>query len=389
MRLLSYACLIILLVVSSCKNDSYNEEGLIRIELEPKSPTEEIRGVRWSPKGEKLVLEATDKGLVTEITLGLEDIAPIALRLSKQNDSEHYNQLELDMNRDGEFQGSEDSIFLCEPNERRGKFWSSFSGEVPVPFAKNDFHKSLENPYPLSFWFVEDPSEPEAELVIRYSRRGWMQGQVDSEFGRINVLITESEMDGVFDRIDSWAIAPDSTLQDLFSSKLSKSLDTHNWLGNQAFGVDSVLASGRTIWIKPVDPQITREEEETQADWLAPDRAAKRSGEKAAFLHDYEYGMELAESRKQGVLLDFETTWCGPCKLMDQWVYTADTIVTATKNLVCIKIDGDEHKDLVKKYNVSGYPTLIILKPDGKESKRVSGYQSIANTLKLCNSATL
>jgi len=387
MKFLSFALLLFTVIVTSCNNNGYDEEGLIRVELEPKSPNEELRGVRWSPKGEKLILEATDKGLVTELKLGLEEVAPIAMRLSKQNNSDQYNQLELDINRDGKFEESGDTVLLCDVNERRGKFWSSFSCVVTVPFAKNAFQKDVENPYALSFWYVEDPDEEVAEQVIRFSRRGWMQGKADTKFGPINILITESEMDGVFNRSDAWAIAPDSSARDLYSSKLSKSLDTHNWFGNQAFGVDSVLASGRIIWIKPVDPQITREEEETQADWLAPDRAAKRSGEKVKFLHDYKYAMELAESRKQAILLDFETTWCGPCKLMDQWVYTADKIVSATKNMVCVKIDGDESKDLVKKYKVSGFPTLIILKSDGTESKRASGYQSVANTLQLCNSS--
>ena len=389
MRSILYILIILIFVATACKQGDKQDDGLIKITLEPQSPNEEIRGVRWSPKGEMLELKETEQGLVAKLSLGSPELSPIILRLSKQNDSEYYNKLELDLNRDGKFEHSKDTVLICEPKETRGKFWSSFSCEVPVPFSKNDFHKALDNPYALSFWFVDDPSEEIVEQVIRYSRRGWMQGRADTEYGSINVLITESEMDGVFNRSDSWAIAPDSTPEDLYSSKLSRSIATHTWFGNKAFGVDSVLFSGRIIWIKPVDPQITREEEETQADWLAPDRAAKRSGEKVKFLHDYQYGMELANQRNQAVLLDFETTWCGPCKLMDQWVYTADTIVTATKNFVCIKIDGDEHKDLTKKYKVSGYPTLIFLNSDGTEKTRVSGYQSVANTLNLVNSSAL
>ena len=218
---------------------------------------------------------------------------------------------------------------------------------------------------------------------MRFSRRGWMEGYAESEFGNISILITERKMDGVFDRNDSWAIAPDSLKKELYSSKHSKSMDSHAWFGEQAFGIDSVLPSGRVIWIKPVDPQISREEEEKQNDWLAPDRAAKRSGKMVKFLPDYNYARDLAKQRGQKTLLDFETTWCGPCKTMDQYVYTADTIISATKNMIAVKIDGDEHRDLVNEYKIIGYPTLILLDATGKEIARASGYQSVAKVLEL------
>ena len=164
-------------------------------------------------------------------------------------------------------------------------------------------------------------------MVLRYSRRGWMEGEADTEFGPIRVLLTEMTMDGIYNREDSWAIAPDSSRNVLFLSKSAKGADTHNWLREQAFGIDSLLPSGRVVWIKPVDPQITRAQEEAQNDWLAPDRAAKHSGGKVKFLHDYDYALGLAKQRKQFCLLDFETTWCGPCNTMDQWVSDTYTFI--------------------------------------------------------------
>jgi len=46
-----------------------------------------------------------------------------------------------------------------------------------------------------------------------------------------------------------------------------------------------------------------------------------------------------------------------------------------------VKVDGDEHRDLVKKYEVAGYPTLVLVSSDGDILKKVSGYQSVAKTL--------
>ncbi len=368
-----------------CQNDEQNKErnkeGLIKVSLEPFSPGKEIRGPRWSPKGEKLELTKSSEGLKAELFLGQKGLAPINILMSSSNPDSSYDQLQLDLDRDGKFGGENDTILTCTPNERRGKTWSSFSGVVMVPFEKSKGHKAVVNPYPLSLWYVFDPLEADADPVIRYSRRGWMEGQVDTGDEKIRVMLTESQMDGVFDRNDSWAISPDSSRTDLYQSKLAKGTDSHNWLGEQAYGIDSILISGREVWIKKVDPQITRAEEEAQKDYLAPDRAAKRSGKKVSFSHDYKTAFALAKKNKQNLFIDFETTWCGPCKTMDQWVYTADDVISATANIVCLKVDGDDNRDLVKKYEISGYPTLILVSPDGDILKKVSGYQSVAKTI--------
>ncbi|MCK5821430.1 MAG: thioredoxin family protein [Bacteroidales bacterium] len=372
-----------ILILSGCTSRKDNSDiNRIKIVLSPQIPGESS-SLRWSPKGEKLTLLPHDEGVIAELLLGPMDLSPIRLLMKKSEGSLHYDLLDVDLNRDGEFGGPKDTLLICTPKESRGKTWSSFSVELQVPFKRMKNQKSLVNPYPVSFWYVEDPEAENPELAIRFSRRGWMEGHTESEFGNISILITEREMDGVFDRNDSWAIAPDSSLKDLYSSKHSKSMDSHAWFGEQAFGIDSVLSSGRVVWIKPVDPQITREEEERQNDWLAPDKAAKRSGKMVKFLHDYQYAKDLAKQKGQKTLLDFETTWCGPCNTMDQYVYTADTVISATKNLTAVKIDGDEHRDLVKKYNISGYPTLVLLDKEGTEIARGVGYQSVAKVLEL------
>ncbi|MEA1876164.1 MAG: thioredoxin family protein [Bacteroidota bacterium] len=371
------------LIFSGCNSTKENsDENLIKLVLDSHGPGEAVN-LRWSPKGEKLTLFPHDEGVIATLLLGPEDLSPIGLLMRKSDGSLYYDLLDVDLDRDGEFGGAKDTMLICTPKERRGKTWSSFSVELSIPFPRMKNQKSQVNPYPVSFWYVEDPGAESTEKVIRYSRRGWMEGHAESGFGNISILITERQMNGVFDRNDSWALAPDSSLKDLYSSKHAKSMDSHAWFGKQAFGIDSVLSSGRVIWIKLVDPQITREEEEKQNDWLAPDKAAKRSGKMVKFLHDYNYAMDLAKQKGQKILLDFETTWCGPCKTMDQYVYTADTVISATKNLTAVKIDGDEHRDLVKKYNISGYPTLVLLDKEGQEIARGVGYQSVVKVLGL------
>jgi len=376
--------LLALLVAScaACNQPDDKRSGLIRVDLEPQYPMKG-EGLRWSPKGKKLSLKSSSEGLETQLFLGPKGLRPINLRLFASEKGRHYDKLAMDLDRDGLFGEAPDTILSCTPGESRGKIWSSFSAVVTIPFGGSQPGDSIINPYPLSLWYVLDPAEPAVDQVIRYSRRGWMEGMVESDRGSFRVLITESMMDGIFDDNDSWAIAFDSLRTAMFQSKSAKSISQHNWLGEQAYGIDSLVTSGRELWIKQVDPKITRAEEEKQNDFLAPDREAARSGNQVAFMHDYEKAALLAKDQGKRLLIDFETTWCGPCKTMDKWVYTADAVIEESKSLICVKVDGDERKDLVENYTITGYPTLLVLDKNGDEQKRATGYQSVLKTIAL------
>jgi hypothetical protein len=63
---------------------------------------------------------------------------------------------------------------------------------------------------------------------------------------------------------------------------------------------------------------------------------------------------------------------------MDQWVYTADAVVSASRAVIAVKVDGDDHPDLAKGHSVIGYPTMILLGPDGTEIRRLEGYRGVA-----------
>ena len=67
---------------------------------------------------------------------------------------------------------------------------------------------------------------------------------------------------------------------------------------------------------------------------------------------------------------------------MDDWIWT-DTDVAALLNAgyVGVKLDGDIEKDLVKRFNVIGYPTMLVLDASGKELKKIVGYQSSAQMI--------
>lgn len=89
--------------------------------------------------------------------------------------------------------------------------------------------------------------------------------------------------------------------------------------------------------------------------------------------------LRKAAGHKKGaklVFLDCYTTWCGPCKYMANTVFTTEAAGNYfNEHFVNIKIDMEkgEGPELAKKFRIPGYPTFIILSPDGKEIGRVVG----------------
>ena len=184
-------------------------------------------------------------------------------------------------------------------------------------------------------------------------------------------------MDGVYEPTDSWALASRDSARDVLRPAYSGTMEEHLWLFDQAYQVVEVDPSGRRLVIAPFDPGITRTAEEEMNDHLRVDREAPRSGRTVAFLHEFEEADGLARQEGKPLFIDFETTWCGPCKIMDEWVYTADAVVDAATSTIAVKVDGDERLDLKDRYGVSGFPTVILLDADGTELRRLDGYVNV------------
>jgi thiol-disulfide isomerase/thioredoxin len=206
-----------------------------------------------------------------------------------------------------------------------------------------------------------------------------MEGPITLDGVDAVMLVTESAMDGIFSSDDAWALASADSAADIFNSGYSRSLEEHAWLYQAAYKVVQVDPSGRKAFVVPFDPGMTRAEEIAMNDDLAVDRDAPRSGRMVAFLHDFEEAEAAAKAQGKPLFVDFETTWCGPCKIMDEWVYTADGVVDAAQSVVAVKVDGDERLDLKDRFGVTGFPTMVLLNAQGEELGRESGYVNVAD----------
>lgn len=100
----------------------------------------------------------------------------------------------------------------------------------------------------------------------------------------------------------------------------------------------------------------------------------------SAWLTDHATALQQAKQEKKLLVMDFTgSDWCSWCKKLNKEVFSKQEFLDYAKdNLVLLEVDFPNSKPqskelkkaneaLQKKYNVEGYPTLIILDSDGKQ----------------------
>ena len=90
----------------------------------------------------------------------------------------------------------------------------------------------------------------------------------------------------------------------------------------------------------------------------------------------FEAACAAAKTEGKLVFVDFYTTWCEPCKRLDQDTWTdAGVGKLVSDQAVPLKIDAEKEKDLATRYKINLYPTLLVVKADGTEVDRIEGYR--------------
>jgi len=102
---------------------------------------------------------------------------------------------------------------------------------------------------------------------------------------------------------------------------------------------------------------------------------------------DYSASIAQAAASKKAILLEFTgSDWCPPCMKQNKDVFEQGAFADYAKDkLVLVKLDfpkgkeqspevKEQNKNLAAQYGVEGFPTIILLNPEGKELARKVGY---------------
>jgi len=104
---------------------------------------------------------------------------------------------------------------------------------------------------------------------------------------------------------------------------------------------------------------------------------------------DYKNAQDEARANHKFVFLNFTgSDWCGYCIMLDRAILSKPEFKEyANKNLVLVELDFPRRKaqsvairkqnqELAERYQIEGFPTLVVLNGEGKPVWRYEGYYS-------------
>lgn len=83
----------------------------------------------------------------------------------------------------------------------------------------------------------------------------------------------------------------------------------------------------------------------------------------------------LARAQAKPVLLYWGATWCPPCNQLKATFFNTQDFAVQARDFVAVHVDGDRPgaQKLGARFKVRGYPTVILMNPQGAEITRLPG----------------
>ncbi len=109
------------------------------------------------------------------------------------------------------------------------------------------------------------------------------------------------------------------------------------------------------------------------------------------WLYNYDEAIARAKKLNRPVLIDFASSWCFPCVMMDKHVWPKIAVQEILANKVIplrIDMDGKLSPPLIDKFKVEFVPTLLLIDSKGKELKR-EGYVNAKELTEMIKSKEL
>lgn len=108
------------------------------------------------------------------------------------------------------------------------------------------------------------------------------------------------------------------------------------------------------------------------------------------FRGDWNAALQKAKAEHKPIFVDIYASWCGPCKMLKRKTFTNKKVGEYfNSHFINTSFDGevDEGVKLANKFQLQGYPTLILLDENGKVLMYEMGYQTPKQLLGLVQHA--
>src|SRR5207248_9753807 len=106
---------------------------------------------------------------------------------------------------------------------------------------------------------------------------------------------------------------------------------------------------------------------------VAPDSKTGIAWQVASSDAEVDRAFALAKQTGKPLFLYWGAVWCPPCNQVKATLFNRPDFIERSRAFVPVYVDGDKPgaQKVAARFKVSGYPTMILLKPDGSEITRL------------------
>jgi thiol:disulfide interchange protein len=106
----------------------------------------------------------------------------------------------------------------------------------------------------------------------------------------------------------------------------------------------------------------------------------------------WEILLKEAKEENKLIFVDLYATWCGPCKMMKVHTFTKKEVGEFyNEHFINVSLNGEINKgaELMEKYNLRSFPSLLFINGDDKIVVHTKGYHNAKQILELGNQVNL
>lgn len=117
-------------------------------------------------------------------------------------------------------------------------------------------------------------------------------------------------------------------------------------------------------------------------------QALKADDEVKFFEGTWEEALASAKKNQKPIFVDAYAVWCGPCKYMDQYVFTEEAVATYfNKTFINYKLDVDVETEIAENFGIEAMPTYLFVDAEGAVFYRKTSAMEAEAFLKLAQTA--
>lgn len=91
------------------------------------------------------------------------------------------------------------------------------------------------------------------------------------------------------------------------------------------------------------------------------------------WLDSFDLAKAQAQAENKPIVVDLYADWCGYCKDLEKKIFPAKEVSSELEKFVTVRINGEKFPELITKYSVRGYPTILFLDKNGYFIDKITG----------------